>query len=33
MLEDITNMAIEIAKKAPGSSFTIDGVVDTSESA
>lgn len=33
MLEDITNMAIEMAKKAPGSSFTIEGVVDTSESA
>ena len=33
MLEDINNMAIEMAKKASASSFTIEGVVDTSESA
>lgn len=33
MLEDITNMAVEMAKKASGATFTIEGVVDTSESA
>lgn len=33
MLEDITNMAIEMAKKTSGASFRIEGVVDTSESA
>ena len=32
-LEDITNMAVEMAKKAYGATFTIEGVVDTSESA
>ena len=32
-LEDITGMAIKMAKAAPGSSFSIKGVVDTSESA
>lgn len=33
MLEDITNMAVEMAKKASDATFTIEGVVDTSESA
>ena len=32
-LEDITNMALEMARAAIGSSFTIKGVIDTSESA
>lgn len=32
-LEDITNMAVEMAKAAIGTTFTIDGVIDTSESA
>ena len=32
-LDDITNMALEMAKAATGSAFTIEGVIDTSESA
>ena len=32
-LEDITNMALEMAKAAIGSEFSIEGVIDTSESA
>ena len=33
LLEDITNMALEMAKVASGSTFSIEGVIDTSESA